>query len=141
MQLLDKNIRENIRNPLSPSIDDESKIPLLLSSSVELEIKQTCKLASRVINAQNHAKIAVLVRSRGYYSDRIVNSVRAEGISCFDGLFSDEDEEYIQFNDQCIAELDRLSGGDHKLSLSTLNDFVEATRKLLQGGSFAHGDS
>lgn len=80
MQLLDKNIRENIRNPLSPSIDDESKIPLLLSSSVELEIKQTCKLASRVINAQNHAKIAVLVRSRGYYSDRIVNSVRAEGI-------------------------------------------------------------
>ena len=141
MQLLDKNIRENIRNPLSPSIDDESNIPLLLSSSVELEIKQTCKLASRVINAQNHAKIAVLVRSRGYYSDRIVNSVRAEGISCFDGLFSDEDEEYIQFNDQCIAELDRLSGGDHKLSLSILNDFVEATRKLLQGGSFAHGDS
>ena len=141
MQLLDKNIRENIRNPLSPSIDDESKIPLLLSSSVELEIKQTCKLASRVINAQNHAKIAVLVRSRGYYSDRIVNSVRAEGISCFDGLFSDEDEEYIQFNDQCIAELDRLTSGDRKLSLSTLNDFVEATRKLLQGGSFAHGDS
>lgn len=141
MQLLDKNIRENIRNPLSPSIDDESKIPLLLSSSVELEIKQTCKLASRVINAQNHAKIAVLVRSRGYYSDRIVDSVRAEGISCFDGLFSDEDEEYIQFNDQCIAELDRLTGGDRKLSLSTLNDFVEATRKLLQGGSFAHGDS
>lgn len=141
MQLLDKNIRENIRNPLSPSINDESNIPLLLSGSVELEIKQTCKLASRIIGVQNHAKIAVLVRSRGYYSDRIVNAIRAEGISCFDGLFSDEDEEYIRFNEQCIAELDRLAGKDRKLSLSTLNGLVEAIRKLLQGGSFAHSDS
>ena len=114
---------------------------MFLSGSVELEIEQTCKLASRVIDAQNHAKIVVLVRSRGHYSDRIVNAIRAEGVSCFDGLFSDEDEEYIRFNEQCIAELDRLAGGDCKLSLSALNGFVEAIRKLLQGGNFAHGDS
>lgn len=141
MQLLDGNIRENIRNPLKPVIGDKAKIPLLFSGSIESEIEHTCCLASVIHKNQSSAKIAVLVRSRGNYSDRIAGAIRSKGISCFNGLFSDQDDEFIRFNKLCLDVFDRLTNKVHEVNFALLDRFVNNVQPLIERESFAYGDS
>lgn len=141
MQLLDRNIRENIRNPLNPAINDEAKIPLLFSGSMETEINQTCCLASAILKGRSSSKVAVLVRSRGFYSDRIVDALESKGISCFDGLFGDEDDDFIRFNKMCLDEFDRLAGEVHEVNFAFLNRFTDAVLLLIEKEGFIYGSS
>lgn len=141
MQLLDKNIRENIRNPITPCIKNDSKVPLLFSGSMESEINQTCKLAAGILGRQENTKIAVLVRSRGSYSAGLLKEMKAEGMDCFNGLFQDEETDYIQFNEECLAELDRLAEQTHEVNFRVLDQFSENVKGLVKRKNFIYGDS
>lgn len=141
MQLLDKNIRENIRNPITPCIKNDSKVPLLFSGSIESEIDQTCKLAAGILRRQDNTKIAVLVRSRGSYSAGLLKEMKTEGIDCFNGLFQDEETDYIRFNEECLAELDRLAEQTHEVNFRVLDQFSENVKGLIKRKNFIYGDS
>lgn len=141
MQLLDKNIRENIRNPLTPSIGNDSKVPLLSANTIESELEQTCKLAHAILKMQAGIKISVLVRSRNTYSEKLIGVMHEEGVSCFDGLFNDDDEEYIRFNECCLDELDNLTEGINEINFSLLEKFVNGAEQAIDNGRFAHGAS
>lgn len=141
MQLLDKNIRENIRNPLAPSIDSTSKVPLLFSGSAKTEVAHTCFLSNAILEKQADAKIAVLVRARGYYSNDLIEEMKARGIICFDGLFNDEEPEYVQFNDDCLEIFDRLTERTREINFPQLDLFTKKAKECVEAKSYIYGGS
>lgn len=141
MLLLDKNIRENIRNPLSPTIQSDAIIPLIYSSSVEREAEFSCKLVSDILKEQDDSKIAILVRSRSAYSDCLIQQMQTNGLSCFHGLFKDEDSEYIAFNRICLSEFDRLTGTSREANLSFLGRFIQSAKQVIESEKFVYGSS
>lgn len=141
MQLLDKSIRENIRNPLSPTIQGDASVPLIYLSSVEREAECSCKLVSGILKEQADSKVAILVRSRSAYSDCLMQQMQANGLSCFNGLFRDEDSEYIAFNRACLSEFDRLIGTSREANLSFLRQFIQSTEQVIASKKFVYGSS
>jgi putative ATP-dependent DNA helicase len=141
MQLLDKNIRENIRNPLSPAIQCDASVPLFYLSSVEQEAECSCRLVSSILEGQIDSKVAILVRSRSAYSDYLMQKMKANGLSCFNGLFRDEDREYIDFNRDCLSEFDRLTGTSCEINFSSLKHFVQSAEQIIASKKFVYGNS
>lgn len=141
MQLLDKNIRENIRNPLSPTIQGDASVPLIYLSSVEREAECSCKLVSSILKERADSKVAILVRSRNVYSDCLMQQMQVNGLSCFNGLFKDEDSEYIAFNRVCLSEFDRLIGTSREANLSFLRQFIQSTEQFIASKKFVYGSS
>lgn len=141
MQLLDKNIRENIRNPLSPAIQSDASVPLFYLSSVEQEAECSCRLVSGILEGQIDSKVAILVRSRSAYSDYLMQKMKVNGLSCFNGLFRDEDREYIDFNRACLSEFDRLTGTSCEINFSSLKHFVQSAEQIIASKKFVYGNS
>lgn len=95
MLYLDKNIRENARNPLSPAISCIASLKMHIADSQENEVSWIVD----DIRAE-HKRTAILVQqsANNYNLEILLNALDKEDIPFFYALFSDEDEHYIEFH-------------------------------------------
>jgi len=141
MQLLDINLRENIRNPKTPSIEQNAMVPLFFQGSIGGEIRATCDIAKTILTMQPDASIAILLRSRGFYGSTLPKELKTNGLDCFDALFDDTDQDYIAFNELCIHLLGEVTGHSGKSSLSDIGKFVNVVENEIDLHGFAYGTS
>ena len=141
MQLLDRNLRENIRNPSAPSIDASASVPLFFLRTVSGELQSTCNIAKAIHAAQPESTVAILLRSRGFYGNALPGAMAKNGIDCFEALFEDDSPEYIEFNRLCIQLLGEASGHTGESSLADLRRFEKLVSEEVDVRNYKHADS
>ena len=120
MLYLDKNIRENARNPLAPAIACNANVKMHIADIQENEV-------AWIVNElqTEHKRTAILVQqsSNNYNLEILLNALDEEDISFFYALFSDEDEHYIDFHRTAERIFNETidSSRSHRISSGLLN--------------------
>lgn len=88
-------------------------------------------------------RIAILVRKRGALADLIMEELAKEGISYFNGLFSDTDPEFTEFNAFALSRVTDAVSGEKGVSRSTADKIIDSISDELLTGSrrFEYGRS
>lgn len=120
MLYLDKNIRENARNPLSPSVACTANVNMHIADTQENEV------AWIVSDIQaEHKRTAILVQqsSNNYNLEMLLNALDEGNIPFFYALFSDEDEQYIEFHKTAERIFNETvdASQSHRISSGLLN--------------------
>ncbi|MBN1991944.1 MAG: ATP-dependent helicase [Anaerolineae bacterium] len=102
---LDANLRENAKNPANPNISESACVEFdLLEDQIEEANWLTRKI--QTIQSDNpNSKIAVLVRQRSQNTKRILEVFKIHSLQFFYALFSDEDQDYVDFHRICLRIL------------------------------------
>jgi len=102
MLLLEKNIRENAKKPINPSIKKDSNVNFKLYKN---QIDEAFGIVNQIRELQSKnikCKIAILVKQRGSNINLILEALKYNDIKFFFGLFTDEDQRYIRFHETCL---------------------------------------
>lgn len=88
-------------------------------------------------------RIAILVRKRGALADLIMEELAKEGISYFNGLFSDTSRGFIEFNAFALSRITDAVSGEKGVSRSTADKIIDSISDELLTGSkrFEYGRS
>lgn len=98
MLQLDKNIRENAKNYIHPSISRDAVIDLHYEKTHKQESTWVVNEIANLLRNNPDETVAVLVQQRGTGINAIIEELDSNQIDFFYALFSDEDDEYIQFH-------------------------------------------
>ncbi|MEK9197004.1 ATP-dependent helicase [Ureibacillus sp. FSL E2-3493] len=102
MLLLEKNIRENAKKPINPSIKKDANVNFKLYKN---QIDEAFGIVNQIRELQSKnikCKIAILVKQRGPNINLILEALKYNDIKFFFGLFTDEDQRYIRFHETCL---------------------------------------
>jgi DNA helicase-2/ATP-dependent DNA helicase PcrA len=94
---LDRVVRENAKNPRSPSIRGTVSLKVFEANYQQQEAEGIAILAQE-LSAGGAYKTAILVKQRGRNTSKIIGALRKENIPFFYALYSDEDEGYRKFH-------------------------------------------
>ncbi len=109
MLLLDNNLRKNSNDEFE-SISKNAEVKLKITNTLAEEISY----AKRVIKFANekNSKLAILVQSRSGNLSKILENFDANGIKYFYALFTENDQEYINFHINCAAVFSSMFKGE-----------------------------
>lgn len=124
MLMLDLNIRRNAEDPYNPRIDTSAEVPFEFFESQSDESFGVLKKAVTLQEANQGAKVAILVKQRSPNVDKIVLSFTSNKVPFFYGLFSDEDAKYVAFHVKCVVEFNELRKGSFVLSKRLVAEHV-----------------
>lgn len=80
-------------------------------------------------------KIAILVRKRGALANLITDELTKEGMSYFNGLFSDTEPEIIEFNAFALSRITDAASGEKGVSRSAADKIIDSISDELLTGS------
>lgn len=103
MLLLDKNIRENAKNILTPNIENDARVKLYYADTHEEECVWVADKVTHLQQAEDNCSVAFLVQQRGRDIDMIIEEFENRNMDYFYALFSDEDEEYIDYHRRAMG--------------------------------------
>lgn len=103
MLLLDKNIRENAKNILAPNIENDARVKLGYTDTHEEECVWVADKVNHLQQVEDNCSVAVLVQQRGRDIDMIIEEFENRNMDYFYALFSDEDEEYINYHRRAMG--------------------------------------
>ena len=88
-------------------------------------------------------RIGILVRKRGALANLITDELTKEGMSYFNGLFSDTDPEFIEFNALALSGITDAASGEKGVSRSAADKIIDSISDELLTGSrrFEYGRS
>lgn len=88
-------------------------------------------------------RIAILVRKCGALANLITDELTKEGMSYFNGLFSDTDPEFIEFNALALSGITDAASGEKGVSRSAADKIIDSISDELLTGSrrFEYGRS
>ena len=110
MLLLDRNIRANAKNILNPSIVSDAVIDLHYAKTQPEESAWVVDRITEIKNSIDSKSIAILVQQRGPGINDIIRILDENEIDFFFALFSDEDDEYINFHRRALAVFYQVLG-------------------------------
>lgn len=110
---LDRNIRENARDPRSPAINHTAKIKVFEAEDQNEEAKRISKLIRVILKNDAACKIAVLVKQRGQNVNRILEQLRRDSVDFFYALYSEEDKAYIEFHRNVLNAFINIIAASH----------------------------
>jgi DNA helicase-2/ATP-dependent DNA helicase PcrA len=108
MLSFDENIREIARNPGNPDIESVAEIEVFRCADQDDEASQILNQAKILLDRDPNCTIAILTRAgkTNQNTIRIVDHFNKEkGFSYFFALYSDEDQEYVDFHHKCLSSL------------------------------------
>ncbi|HBQ28921.1 MAG TPA: ATP-dependent helicase [Desulfotomaculum sp.] len=135
MILLDKNIRLNAENHSDPDISEYAPIDLNIFENQTKEAEWIRKKIQDIIKEDEFVKVAVLVRSRSRNVQKIINSLENGGVDYFYGLYSDENEFYIKFHQNCMNIFADHIKGSNRITKLNLRKFYNKVEKAYEGQS------
>lgn len=141
MQLLDLNLRENIKHPTVPSINTSISVPLFFLATIKSELQSTCNIVKAIHSVQPDSTVAILLRSRGFYGSMLPSVMTKNKIDCFEALFEEDSLEYIEFNQLCIQLLGEVTGHTGESSLADLRRFEKLINTRINTMNYEHADS
>lgn len=103
MLILDKNIRENAKNTVMPNIDKNATVKICYTDTHKEECAWIADKVTQLQQADTDCSVAVLVQQRGRDVDMIIEEFENRNIDYFYALFSDEDEEYIDYHRRAMG--------------------------------------
>ena len=103
MLKLDNVLRENANNSFNYHLTDSdcAYLPAFWGKTQEEEANQIVDKICEKLDSDSSSKVAILCRSRGQNASVIENELSNRNINYFYGMFSDEDQEYIDFHVKC----------------------------------------
>lgn len=119
---LDRNIRNIAYSPFSPEIESVAKINILRSTHQEEEAENIVNKVQLLLRDDPDAKIAILTRAGATNRNtaRLVehfNSKKTDGFSYFFALYTDEDQEYVDFHRKCLLSLYSNQSNSHNFRI------------------------
>ncbi|KKC30236.1 UvrD-helicase domain-containing protein [Caldanaerobacter subterraneus] len=131
--LLDKNIRENAKNPSSPSIQEIANIKTFQFSDQTEEAKGVLSLCQEILGNDPASKIAILVKQRGRNIDEILKAFKDTKFPFFYALYGDEEKEYIEFHQKSLKEfLDVVSNSGNKINKRIIQRFFKKVKNIFK---------
>lgn len=132
---LDKNLRANATNPRNPRIDKNAELTLYESANQESESLIVLKTIKGLLAREDKSKIAILVKQRGRNID-IILDVLSKETNYFYALYSEEDEEYLQFHKICLKYfLEILISSHGRLTKNTCEKVIKRLNSEFKGGT------
>lgn len=141
MSLLDHNVRAAIENPLDSAAVGEAVIPFDVYRSSREEANRVVEIAMHIVAANPDARVAILLRGRGEFSNTLITALREAGADYFDALFLDDAEEYVRFNQTCLTMLWQHVERRGKMSSTELDGLFEDMTEQQSVNEMAHGNS
>ena len=127
MLLLDRNIRANAAHSFQYNPGESvAQLPAFWGNTQEDESAKIVQKISDIQAETPNVKIAVLCRARGLNAEIIENTLSERGISYFYGLFSEDDDEYVEFHRMCQEAFIQRFGNRKYISSRALLSFVES---------------
>lgn len=129
MLKLDANIRANAETcfTFQPS-DSAAQLPAFYGYTQENEAALIVSKIAEFREKEPDCKIAILCRGRSKNSERIEQALASVNIPYFYGMFTDEDQNYIDFHIICQNIFVRRFGRRKNLGVHSLELFVESVR-------------
>jgi DNA helicase II / ATP-dependent DNA helicase PcrA len=133
MSLLDKNIRSIAKKYPNPKIEKIATIDLHLYADQHEEAKGIVNIIKSTMLQENASKIALLFRQRSRNLDVIMEILKKEGISFFNGLnLKDDDKKYVEFHEVCLDKFIEFINGKSNLTKKGLMEFFQNISKMFE---------
>lgn len=124
MLKLDKNIRINAQNEFKCHPLDIANIPGFYGKNQAEECNQVCTAIKQILKNDNKVKIAILFRGRNNNVGVMQQKLEENKIDYFYGMFTDEDDEYIEFHKKCQLMFIHKFGSKKGISNLSLAKFI-----------------
>lgn len=127
MLKLDGNIRQNALNQFNSIFTDEqtANVPYIYGYTQESEAESITLKVKTLIENNANCKIAILSRSRNRNVEITEMELAQNNIPYFFGLFSEEDQQYIDFHIKCQDIFIRKFGAKKNVNRKALESFAE----------------
>lgn len=118
------------------------RLPVLISSTQQGEAAAIVSKVAELAQGEG-GRTAILVRKRGPLADLIIDGLDEEGVSYFNGLFSDTSSEFVAFNALALSKIVDAAPGEKGVSRSAADRIIESVSEELLSGSkgFEYGRS
>lgn len=129
MLKLDANIRANAETcfAFQPS-DSAAQLPAFYGCTQEDEAVLIATKIAEIQEKKPDCKIAILCRGRNKNSEKIEQALSSVNIPYFYGMFTDEDQDYIDFHIVCQNMFVRCFGKRRNLGSHALELFVKSVK-------------
>ena len=132
-------VRSNMKGSL---VGGTPRLPIFVGSTQQDEATAIVSKVTALAQGGG-GRIAILVRKRGALANLITDELTKEGVSYFNGLFSDTDPEFIEFNAFALSRITDAASGENGISRSGADKIIESISDELLAGSriFEYGQS
>lgn len=131
MFLLEKQLRKLMNDDTGIMSCDQAALPVILSSSFMGQCEDVINLVDCFASERKGATVAILFNKRSALSDGVCSMLDSHGIDYFDGMFSDDSEEFISVCDRCLRMFNgslskgsAISSPEAKSILTSLSEAV-----------------
>ncbi len=127
MLLLDSNIRANAAANLKPEKLETANIPAFWG---EDQKKESEAVAKKILDLKNktNSRIVILFRSRNDNAAVFEQTISESEIDYFYGMYTDEDQVYIDFHNYCITIFVSRFGKNHSVTNRQLKSFADTVK-------------
>jgi len=130
---LDKNIRENAKDPRNPTIERDAEVQLSEFSSQGEEAVGISQMVSNVAEQNPTSTVVVLVKQRGSNTRQILEEFRNRNITHFYALYSDEEPEYIEFHQKSLEIfLSAIRESQGRINKRVSDKFVNGVKRYYE---------
>jgi DNA helicase-2/ATP-dependent DNA helicase PcrA len=141
MLKLDRNIRLNATNNFDPIIPENALLETFWADNQSEEAK---KVISKIVELQEagiNDKVAILFRGRGGNSEIFEQELANCNMDYFYGMFTDDDQEYIDFHRYCQNEFIKRFGKNASIGKKSLTNFSKKIAENYSGTNAKMKDS
>lgn len=103
--LLEKRLRKLMNGDTDITSCEHAMLPVVLSSGFMGQCEDVVNLASYFTSESQGTTVSILFNKRSTLSNSICAMLDSHGVDYFDGLFSDDSEEFISVCDMCLRTL------------------------------------
>lgn len=129
--LLDRNIRENAKNPYKPAIKEVVNIKIFEAENQEEEATGVLDIIQEIRKKVPEDNIAVLVKQRNRNTQKILEILRDGKLDFFYALYTDEDPEYVEFHKKSLKEfLKTISRTEGRINTATCQRFAKRMENI-----------
>lgn len=129
MLKLDANIRANAASSFAPMISEVAHLPAFWGDTQEEEASKVVQKVVEIIN-EGSDRISILFKVRGRNAEIVEEQLSKYGTSYFYGMFTDEDDDYIEFHNRCQDIFIKKFGKTKNISKKSLLSFSNIMKKI-----------
>lgn len=125
MLLLDANIRANAATAFKPHITETAKLPGFWGTEQKKESEEVAHKILALQAEDDNLRMAILFRARGNNAEVFEETLKENSIEYFYGMYTDEDQVYVDFHNHCRNIFITQFGKTHSITKRQLSSFAE----------------
>ena len=127
MLKLDANIRSNAASSFSLNLSETAQLPIYWGKTQQEEATKIVEKIQNITSDKSN-KTAILCRARGKNAEIIEEQLIQNEILYFYGMFTDEDEDYIEFHNFCQNMFVKMFGKSKSINKKALTTFADGVK-------------